>query len=93
LFLGCSSDKEIQLPEPEFDLFGKNMSERERRRRTAERIVAEIKWPSPAEIVEDIKCEYAINDITLDHLHQEGFRKAFKKAYRFDLEELLVSNF
>lgn len=89
LILERAREKQVQLPEPYLSLFDANISKADRQRMAAEQVANEIQWPVPRTILEEIKCQYSINDITLDHVQQESFRKAFRKAYKFNLDDLL----
>jgi hypothetical protein len=89
LILERVRDKQLQLPVPYLSLFDANLSEQDRQCRAAEEVADAINWPAPHTIVEGIKYEYSINDVTLNHLQQESFRKAFRKAYKFDVDDLL----
>ena len=83
-----AQDKQITLPEPYMSLFEYSLSPEQRQRKAAEQVADVVDWPAPAEIIEHIQCQHSISDVTLDHLQQESFRKAFRKAYRFDIDRL-----
>ncbi len=80
----------IKLPEPQLVLFSKP-SKSEQDREIVNQMVAKINWPTAEKIASKVQLQYSIDDLTIDHLKQENFVKAFKKTYGTDLNQAMRS--
>jgi len=88
LILERTKARNILLPEPPLDLFTSRSSQ-DLQRRAVERLVDKVNWPTLEELVSGVELNYAIDDMTNDHLSQPSFIKLVEKAYGIDLARLL----